>query len=198
MQTLPMHVKTHAQALLGGMSGADGYCAAAQEFYQDVFGRGSFMGKGIYDPAALLAVSRTLPENAVLSHDLLEGELCHAQLCEDIACYDGHPARVNGFLRRAHRWTRGDWQLLPFLKDRRLDLLSRLKILDNLRRSLVPGSALDYPDSLRRAGRVAALYPGAAAAARARRAGRAAFAAHDGRHPAGCNPARAVAYARQP
>ena len=142
MQTLPMHVKTHAQALFGGMSGADGYCAAAQEFYQDVFGRGSFMGKGIYDPAALLAVSRTLPENAVLSHDLLEGELCHAQLCEDIACYDGHPARVNGFLRRAHRWTRGDWQLLPFLKDKRLDLLSRLKILDNLRRSLVPAARL--------------------------------------------------------
>lgn len=142
MQTLPMHVATHAQELLGGMNGLDGYNAAAQDFYQDVFARGSFMGKGIYDPKIMLYISQSLPENAILSHDLLEGELCHTQLMTDTLCCDGHPAKVSGFLQRAHRWTRGDWQLLPFLRDRRLDLLSRLKMLDNLRRSILPAARM--------------------------------------------------------
>ncbi|MBQ7454988.1 MAG: hypothetical protein IJS53_00975, partial [Clostridia bacterium] len=138
MLTLPLHVRTHAQAVLGGMSGADGYGAAAACLHQDLFGRGSFMGKGIYEPIAFRQAVSGLPEGRILSHDLLEGELAGSALASDIVCFDGHPRAVSGFLRRAHRWTRGDWQLLPFLSDRRLDLLSRLKILDNLRRSLAP------------------------------------------------------------
>jgi len=138
MLTLPMHVQTHAQYLLGGQSGADGYGAAAADLYQDAFGRGSFMGKGIYDPAAFRAATAELPQGQILSHDLIEGELAGAALAGDIVCCDGHPRQVEGFLKRAHRWIRGDWQLLPFLADRRLDLLSRLKLWDNLRRSLTP------------------------------------------------------------
>ncbi|MBQ9301303.1 MAG: DUF3131 domain-containing protein, partial [Clostridia bacterium] len=138
MQTLPMHVKTRAQQLLGGRGGADGYGAAAADLYQDAFGRGSFMGKGIYEPAAFRAATAHLPEGRVLSHDLIEGELAHAALASDIMCYDGHPRRVQGFLRRAHRWTRGDWQIAGALKSREIDLLSKIKIHDNLRRSVTP------------------------------------------------------------
>ena len=138
MLTLPMHVHTHAQRLLAGRGGADGYGAAAADFYQDAFGRGSFMGKGIYAPEAFRAATAKLPEGRILSHDLIEGELAGAALASDIVCYDGHPWRVCGFLRRAHRWTRGDWQIAGFLGSRTLDLLSKLKIWDNLRRSLTP------------------------------------------------------------
>ena len=138
MVTLPLHVVTHAQQLLGGQGGADGYGAAAADLYQDAFGRGSFMGKGIYEPAALRAATNRLPANRILSHDLIEGELARAALAGDIACYDGHPRKVAGFLKRAHRWTRGDWQIAGFLMDPQLDLLSKIKIWDNLRRSLTP------------------------------------------------------------
>ena len=138
MLTLPMHVKTHAQLLLGGRSGADAYNAAAADLYQDAFGRGSFMGKGIYEPAAFRAATADLPAGRILSHDLLEGELAGAALASDIVCYDGHPQRVDGFLKRDHRWTRGDWQIASYMFSNKLDALSRLKIWDNLRRSLTP------------------------------------------------------------
>ena len=138
MLTLPMHVCTHAQRLLAGRGGAYGYGAAAADFYQDAFGRGSFMGKGIYAPEAFRAATAALPQGRILSHDLIEGELAGSALASDIVCCDGHPRRVCGFLRRAHRWTRGDWQIAGFLGSRKLDLLSKLKIWDNLRRSLTP------------------------------------------------------------
>lgn len=138
MVSLPMHASTRAQRYLGGVGGADGYGAAASELYQDLFGRGSFMGKGIYETAPFLQKTRGLPDNRILSHDLLEGELAGAALADDIVCYDGHPRRVSGFLKRSHRWIRGDWQLLPYLADKRMDALSRIKIADNLRRSLLP------------------------------------------------------------
>lgn len=138
MLTLPLYVHTRAQQLLGGRSGADGYGAAAADLYQDAFGRGSFMGKGIYAPAAFRAATARLPEGRILSHDLIEGELARAALADDIVCYDGHPRRVGGFLRREHRWIRGDWQIAGFLFDKKLDLLSKIKIWDNLRRSLTP------------------------------------------------------------
>lgn len=138
MVTLPMHVITHAQYELGGVGGADGYGAAAADLYQDAFGRGSFMGKGIYEPAAFRAATARLPRGRILSHDLIEGELAHAALAGDIVCFDGHPRTVAGFLKRAHRWTRGDWQIASFLWDKELDALSKIKIWDNLRRSLTP------------------------------------------------------------
>ena len=137
MLTLALHVRTRAQKNLGGFSGAEVYGGAAADLYQDAFGRGTYMGKGIYDPA-LFSAAAILPPGRVLSHDLIEGELAGAALAEDIVCYDGHPRTVAGFLRRLHRWTRGDWQLTPFLRDGRLDALSRMKLLDTWRRSLVP------------------------------------------------------------
>ena len=142
MLTLAAQVTTRAQLLLGGRSGADGYGLAAADLYQDAFGRGSFQGKGIYAVEAFREAAGDLPPGRILSHDLLEGELAGSALASDIVCYDGHPRRVEGFLRRAHRWIRGDWQLLPFLFDRRLDLLSRIKLWDNLRRSLTPAFRL--------------------------------------------------------
>lgn len=138
MATLPMHVKTLSQRIFGGMSGVDGYESAANDFYQDVFHRGSFVGKGIFEPRAFLRAVGQLPPGRILSHDLLEGELSGSQLISDVCCFDGHPRTVGAFLRRAHRWTRGDWQLLPFLKNEHVDALAKFKILDNLRRSLMP------------------------------------------------------------
>lgn len=138
MATLPMHVHSRAQKFLGGLSGADGYDSAASDFYQDVFRRGSFMGKGILEPRAFLEATSQLPGGKILSHDLIEGELAGSALMNDIVCFDGHPRTVEGFLKRAHRWTRGDWQLLCVLRLKNLDGLSKFKIFDNLRRSLTP------------------------------------------------------------
>ena len=132
-------VKSRVQLLWGGIGGVDPYHTAAQDIYQDLFRRGSFVGKGIYEPRAWLsALKGRLPRGRLLSHDLIEGEITGSALAPDIVLYDGHPASVAGWQKRLHRWTRGDWQLMPFLKDRRLSLLSRHKIWDNLRRSLAP------------------------------------------------------------
>ena len=141
METAADSVRTRVQKLLSGRGGTDPYHLAVQDVYQDVFGRGSFVGKGIYEPN--LWMERTkgrMPTGRLLSHDLIEGETVGSALADDIALYDGHPASLSGWQKRLHRWTRGDWQLLPFLKDGRLSLLSRHKIWDNLRRSLLPAA----------------------------------------------------------
>ncbi len=143
METAPDRVRTRAQKWLGGASGADPYHLAVQDVYQDVFGRGSFVGKGIYEPERWTKrLSGRLPRGRLLSHDLIEGEVAGSVLADDIVLYDSHPARLSGWQKRLHRWTRGDWQLLPFLADIRLDLISRHKIWDNLRRSLVPAAQI--------------------------------------------------------
>src|SRR6185312_12254022 len=109
---------------------------------------GSFTGKGIYDVAAYeTATQGRFPENALLSHDLIEGSYVRAALTTDVIVYDDFPSRYLTFTRRKHRWIRGDWQLLRWLtrwvpgpngpERNRLSLLSRWKIVDNLRRSLV-------------------------------------------------------------
>ena len=101
------------------------------------------MGKGIYDPGLFLEkMEGRIPAGRLLSHDLIEGEISGSALAGDIVLYDGHPAKLSGWHKRLHRWTRGDWQLLPFLTDRRLSLLSRHKIWDNLRRSLLPAGQM--------------------------------------------------------
>ncbi|MBR0229630.1 MAG: hypothetical protein IJQ62_14885 [Clostridia bacterium] len=141
METAPDRVQTRAQMWLGGAGGADPYHLSVQDVYQDVFGRGSFVGKGIYEPEAWTRrLLGRLPRGRLLSHDLIEGEIVSSALSDDIALFDGHPARLSGWQKRLHRWTRGDWQLLPFLADARLSLLSRHKIWDNLRRSLLPAA----------------------------------------------------------
>ena len=135
--------------IFAGSPGVDPYTTAASDTYQDLFGEGSFTGKGIYDLQAFeRALSSAFPENTILSHDLIEG--CHARvgLVSNIEVYDGYPARYDAEAKRAHRWVRGDWQLLPWLlpyvpyaegwKPNPLSLLSRWKVFDNLRRSLMP------------------------------------------------------------
>ena len=141
METAADTVCTRIQKLLGGRGGVDFYHLSAQDAYQDVFGRGSFVGKGIYEPRLWLErLAGRLPSGRLLSHDLIEGEIAVSALADNIVLFDGHPARLAGWQRRLHRWTRGDWQLLPFLRDSRLPLLSRHKIADGLRRSLVPAA----------------------------------------------------------
>ena len=131
-----------------GDSGLDSYFPLIAEFYQDVFGTGVFGGKGIFDVQAFRrSLLPWIPENTVLSHDLLEGCLIRAGLAADIALYDSEPAAFLSWWKRQHRWIRGDWQLLPFLRgglrdakgvmrNSPLSALSRYKIWDNLRRTL--------------------------------------------------------------
>lgn len=132
-----------------GLSGIDPYSFAISDSYQDLFGHGIFTGKGIYDVAIFDRVlGRRIPDNTVLSHDLLEGGFLRAGLVTDIELFDDYPANYISFLQRLHRWVRGDWQLLrwfaPFVRNRagekeRVDLpvITRWQMLDNLRRSLL-------------------------------------------------------------
>ncbi|MHB8997104.1 MAG: GH36-type glycosyl hydrolase domain-containing protein [Armatimonadota bacterium] len=132
-----------------GQGGVDPYPTAVSDVYQDLFGEGIYMGKGIYEVDAFIAVlDGQLPENAVLSHDLLEGGHVRAGAVTDVEVVDGFPAAYLAAARRMHRWVRGDWQLLPWLLPQvrkasgefvrnPLRPISRWKILDNLRRSLV-------------------------------------------------------------
>jgi cyclic beta-1,2-glucan synthetase len=142
---------THSRfaALLATSGGIDPYSTAASDAYMDLFGEGSFTGKGIYDVDAFeAATGETFPENHILSHDLIEGNYARCGLISDTEVFDDFPARYRAYARREHRWVRGDWQLLPWLglrvptpkgwRTNPLPLLERWKLLDNLRRSLVP------------------------------------------------------------
>ncbi|QEH38872.1 N,N'-diacetylchitobiose phosphorylase [Aquisphaera giovannonii] len=175
---------THSRfaGLLASSGGIDPYSTAASDAYMDLFGLGSFTGKGIYDVDAFeAAVGATFPENHILSHDLIEGNFARCGLLSDTELFDDFPARYNAYARREHRWVRGDWQLLPWLGrtvpapapgtgvepagvadraqaaspgqpgpapapvERRRNVLpavERWKLLDNLRRSLVPPAVL--------------------------------------------------------
>ena len=136
-----------------GHTGVDPYTTAVSDTYQDLFGEGNFTGKGLYDVDAFsAALDGRVPENALLSHDLFEGLHARCALVSDIEVVDDFPSSVLAHARRQHRWVRGDWQilawLLPFVPTRqglernRLPLISRWKILDNLRRSLVAPALL--------------------------------------------------------
>jgi len=135
-------------AIHSGHPGVDPYTTAVSDVYQDLYGEGSFTGKGIYDVDAFeQATHGRFPENTLLSHDLIEGTWTRAGLATDIEVYDDYPARYLTFTRRKHRWIRGDWQLLGWLNrtvpgpdgpmPNRLSAISRWKIFDNLRRSVV-------------------------------------------------------------
>jgi cyclic beta-1,2-glucan glucanotransferase len=146
--SLPSANRSYFAAIQSGHPGVDPYTTAVSDLYQDLYGEGSFTGKGIYDVDAFeQATHGRFPENTLLSHDLIEGSYARAGLATDITVYDDYPARYLTYTRRKHRWIRGDWQLLQWLTSRvpgpdgpepnRLSLLSRWKILDNLRRSTV-------------------------------------------------------------
>jgi cyclic beta-1,2-glucan synthetase len=101
------------------MSGLDPYVCAASDVYQDLFGEGSYCGKGIYDVDLFeAALAGRIPENTVLSHDLLEGVFARAGLVSDIEVIDEFPERYDVAAARHHRWVRGDWQLLPWILGR--------------------------------------------------------------------------------
>ncbi|HEV2833823.1 MAG TPA: hypothetical protein VGW58_00825, partial [Pyrinomonadaceae bacterium] len=135
--------------IFSGYTGIDPYTTAVSDVYQDVFGEGSFTGKGLYDVDAFQrALDNRVPENALLSHDLFESLFARAALTTDIELLDEYPASYEAYAKRSHRWTRGDWQILRWLfprvpdANRRnvrnpLPTIARWKILDNLRRSLI-------------------------------------------------------------
>ena len=130
--------------IFSGQVGINPYINAVSDVYQDNFREGIFAGKGIYDVHCFHRIlGGKLPENAVLSHDLLEGSYVRCALATDVELMDGYPSTVISFFKREHRWIRGDWQLLPWIfgKDS-LGILSRWKMMDNLRRSLIPVAQL--------------------------------------------------------
>ena len=153
MEQSAASIRTRIARIFGGQGGFDPYLAAFADVYQNVCGEGSFAGKGAYDAARFYSATRgKIRENSVLSHDLLEGALAGSATAGDVAFFDSEPASLSGWARRLHRWTRGDWQLLPWLLPKvkgpqgwfknPLSLLNRFKIMDNLRRSLVPAAAV--------------------------------------------------------
>lgn len=122
--------------IFSGRVGVDPYTTAVSDVYQDLFGEGIFTGKGIYDVNIFHKVThKAFPENTILSHDLIEGLYARAGLVTDVELVDGYPANYLAYMRRQHRWVRGDWQLLPWLF-KPIPFVSRWKIFDNLRRSL--------------------------------------------------------------
>ena len=153
--SLPSANRSIFASIQSGHPGVDPYTTAVSDVYQDLYGEGSFTGKGVYEVEAFeRATHARFPENSLLSHDLIEGNYARAGLATDIIVYDDYPTRYLTYTRRKHRWIRGDWQLLPWLTPRvpgpegpepnRLSLLSRWKILDNLRRSTVELAQLAF------------------------------------------------------
>jgi cyclic beta-1,2-glucan synthetase len=138
--------RTPFARVFGGQGGLDPYAGASSDIYQDLFGEGSFNGKGIFDvDAALTCLAGRFPDARILSHDLLEGCYLRAGLMGDIELSDGCPSKLLAWNDRLHRWTRGDWQIASWLFPRvpggqrnPLSALSRWKIFDNLRRSFTP------------------------------------------------------------
>ena len=132
--------------LFAGQTGIDPYSAATSEVYQDVFGEGTFTGKGLLNVQAVHAVlSGRLPQEQVLSHDLLEGSMARCAAVTDITVIEDAPFHADVAASRMHRWTRGDWQLLPFLfkpGQYRIRMINWWKMFDNLRRSLVAPMSL--------------------------------------------------------
>ncbi len=141
--------KSRYAQLFAGLGGLDVYTTASFELYQDIFNEGSFCGKGIYDLRVFQQVLKgTFPENLILSHDLIEG--CHIRcgLINDVELFDDNPSNYIDDAKRHHRWTRGDWQIIGWLKNtvrnekgervkNQVNTIGRWKIFDNLRRSML-------------------------------------------------------------
>ncbi|NLF24879.1 MAG: hypothetical protein GX589_04380, partial [Deltaproteobacteria bacterium] len=136
--------------IFSGHSGLDPYTRMVSDIYQDLFREGSFIGKAIYNIDAFhRALHNRFPENALLSHDLIESLFARCGLASDIEIFDDHPMRYHAQARRLHRWIRGDWQLLPWMAKRipngkgelvpsPISALGHWKLVDNLRRSVLP------------------------------------------------------------
>ena len=129
--------------------GVDPYTRVVSDVYQDLFGEGSFIGKGIYDVDSFERWCFDFPENTILSHDLIEGAYGRSALISDVTLYEEYPSRYATDISRRHRWIRGDWQIAGWLRPSVLNharqhvrnpisWLSAWKLLDNMRRSLIP------------------------------------------------------------
>jgi cyclic beta-1,2-glucan synthetase len=150
--SLPGANRSWFARIFSGEPGIDPYTRAVSDVYQDLFREGSFIGKGIYDIDCFeRTVGNKFPENRILSHDLLEGSYARAGLLTDVLLFEEFPLAYAADMRRRHRWIRGDWQIASWLSSRvpgpqnenvnnPISALSRWKIFDNLRRSLVPMS----------------------------------------------------------
>jgi cyclic beta-1,2-glucan synthetase len=148
--SLPSTARSSYAQLFGAEAGIDPYTRTVSDVYQDLFQEGSFIGKGIYEVDAFeSAIDNRFPDNRILSHDLVEGCYARSGLLSDVQLYEEYPARYSADVDRRHRWIRGDWQLLPWIfpwtrtrsggmRRNPLSGLSRWKIFDNLRRSLIP------------------------------------------------------------
>ncbi len=139
--------RTVYHQLFSGPCGVDPYAFAVSDIYQDLFGEGSFTGKGIYDVDAFeVSMAGRVPENTILSHDLFEGIFTRCGLVSDIVLFEEFPSHSEVAAARHHRWVRGDWQLLPWIVGPRrkdIPIIGRWKMIDNLRRSLsAPGMFL--------------------------------------------------------
>lgn len=148
MEVMASSVKSSLSLLLGSPGGSEPYNALHTDFYAGLFQSGNFAGKGIIDPAAFLAATENkIVPGLILSHDLLEGQLCGCAYASDIVLYESHPSALKGFMYRHHRWIRGDWQLLCYLLpfypntnaevSHALNTLSRHKLWQNLLRSVI-------------------------------------------------------------
>lgn len=136
-------------SIYSGLTGFDIYTQAVSDVYQDLYGEGTFVGKGLYEVRTVHRVlDQRFPRNSILSHDLIEGAYTRAGLVTDVEVIDSYPSHYSAYVRRKHRWVRGDWQILPWLfprvpdeRGRRvknpISFISRWKIMDNLRRSVV-------------------------------------------------------------
>jgi len=134
------------QQWFSGHCGVDPYTFHVSDVYQDLFGRGSFTGKGMYEVDPFEAALRgRMPPDAILSHDLLEGSYARCAFVSDVEVFEHYPPHAEVAAARSHRWARGDWQLLPWIAGRRghdLPPIARWKMLDNLRRTLVAPATL--------------------------------------------------------
>jgi cyclic beta-1,2-glucan synthetase len=153
---LPSATSTPFTRVFTDPVGSDPYTKAVSDVYQDLAGEGSYHGKGIYDPRAFSAtLTGRFPEQRLLSHDLIEGAHLRVGLASDIELYDEFPPDYLTYVRRQHRWIRGDWQIADWVLPRApapeggrthnsINALNRWKVFDNLRRSLVPAASVAY------------------------------------------------------
>ncbi|MDU2680407.1 MULTISPECIES: GH36-type glycosyl hydrolase domain-containing protein [Clostridium] len=135
--------KTYFSEIFAGDAGVDAYSTASSDTYQDLFGEGIFTGKGILEIDTFYNVLKDeIPENRVLSHDLIEGIFTRCALLTDVEVIDGYPSSYLASALRLHRWVRGDWQIGSFAFSKKISIISKWKIIDNLRRSLLAPSLL--------------------------------------------------------
>ena len=135
--------QTYFSKVFGGEEGVDGYSVAYSDTYQDLFGEGSFTGKGIINIDEFYPLlHNSIKDDKILSHDLLEGGIARCALVSDIEFIDGYPGFYESSSRRLHRWVRGDWQLIGWLFSKKISMLYKWKIFDNLRRSLLAPNLL--------------------------------------------------------